>query len=138
MESPNTSGGNTVLRRTLVVIGIMLFIAFVHAFRMGTYFEGRLYTLYYSYFSDIIIPFGFYFLLSLNDRTVIFLRDWRMKAGIVFLACTLTEILQAFGIYFLGVTFDPVDIAMFGVGVLLAVFVDRVVFRRVLPFWAND
>ncbi len=45
-----------------------------------------------------------------------------MKALIVFGLTTFTEIMQSFGVYLLGVTFDIVDILMFGIGVLIAVF----------------
>ncbi len=121
--------------RVAVIIGIMLVIALIHAFRVGTYLEGRLFTLYYSYFGDIIIPFGIYFLLSINDSTLPFLADWRVKAVAVFVAATFTEVMQAFGFYALGVTYDPLDILMFAIGVLLAVILDRIIFARILPFW---
>ena len=98
-------------------------------------FNGELYILYYSYFSDIIIPFGIYFLLSINEFSIPFLRDWRVKSIIVFSATTTTEICQYFGIPVLGVTFDPIDIIMYGAGVVLAVFIDRQVFTRIFKFW---
>jgi len=40
-------------------------------------------------------------------------------------------------VFRLGTTYDPLDILMFAIGVLLAAFVDRVVFWRFLPFWAT-
>jgi hypothetical protein len=121
--------------RTMVIVGIMLLIALIHIFRVGTYFSGKLFTLYYSYASDIIIPFGMYFLLCLNDSHRKLLQGWVRKSLVVFVISSATEIAQAFGIYMLGVTYDPVDIVMFGVGVLLAAFVDQVVLARALPFW---
>ena len=114
----------------------MLVIALIHVFRVGTYLDGMLFTLYYSYFSDIIIPFGMYFLLCLNDVSIRFLQDWWVKALLVFATASLTEVMQAFGVPLLGQTFDPLDFVMFGVGVLLAAFVDGVLFNRVLPFWS--
>jgi hypothetical protein len=42
-------------------------------------------------------------------------------------------VLQALGVPLLGRTFDPLDFVMFGVGVLLAAFVDRLLFGRFLP-----
>jgi len=134
---PNTSSGNTPARgRTAVVVCILLLIALVHLFRVGTYLRGPLFTLYYSYFSDIVIPFGMYFLLCLNDVHVRFLRDWRVKAVLVFGATSSTEVMQAFGIPLLGQTFDPLDFAMFGGGVLLAALVDRFLFDRLFRFWS--
>ena len=89
--------------------------------------------MYYNYASDILVPIGFYFLLCLNDAQVRFFRKWYEKALIVFLLATFTEIMQAFGIYKLGVTFDVMDILMFGIGVSVAALLDVQVFERVIP-----
>jgi len=127
-----------VVGRKAVVIAVMLVIALIHAFRVGSHLDGTLFTLYYSYFSDIVIPFGMYLLLCLNDVSFPFLRDWRVKALAVFAVASLTEILQAVGIPLLGRTFDPLDIVMFGAGTLMAVFVDRVLFERAFSFWSLE
>ncbi len=121
--------------RTIVGTIILLLIATMHAFRIGSYLDGDLYLYYYSFASDLIIPFGFYFLLCMQEIKFKFLRNWYVKAGIIFGLSTLTEILQAFGIYFLGVTFDMLDVLMFGIGVLLAVLFDKLLFERLIPFW---
>jgi hypothetical protein len=123
-------------KRTMVATGIMIVIVSLHVFRVGSYLSGAWFTLYYSYFSDVVIPFGFYFMLTPSEANVKFLRPWYAKALLVFGAASATEIAQAFGIYMLGVTFDPIDIVMFGIGVLLAAFVDRVILGRIFPFWA--
>ena len=107
-----------------LVFSIMLVIALVHLFRVGTYLQGSLFTLYYSYFSDIVIPFGMYFLLCLEDVYFRFLKDWRVKAMLVFGVASSREVMQAFGIPLLGQTFDPLDFVMFAGGVLLAALVD--------------
>jgi glycopeptide antibiotics resistance protein len=124
--------------KVAIIISIQLVIAAVHAFRLGQIFEGNLYKLYYSYFSDLILPFGIYFLLSANEYSIPFLRYWRVKALAVFSVATLAEILQYFGIYALGVTFDLVDILMYGCGVILAAIVDTQVFSRIFKFWALE
>ena len=135
---PNADSGNATARgRTAVVVSILLLIALVHLFRVGTYLRGPLFTLYYSYFSDIVVPFGMYFLLCLNDVHVRSLRDWRVKTVLVFGATSSTEVMQAFGIPLLGQTFDPLDFAMFGGGVLLAALVDRFLLDRLLPCWSR-
>ena len=133
-----TKDGKAIAFKTTLVVGILLLIAAAHAFRLGTYFDGKLYIWYYSYFSDILLPFGMYFILCLNDRSIPILRGWRTKSLLVFGAATATEIAQAFGIYMLGVTFDPLDIVMFALGVLLAAFVDRMVLTRFVPSWSLD
>ena len=127
-----------IVGRTVVVVAVMVVIALIHAFRVGTYLDGRWFTLYYSYFSDIIVPFGMYFLLCLNEVSFRFLRDWWVKALVVFGITSLTGLGQAVGIPLLGLTFDPLDFVMFGVGTLLAVIVDRVLFERALPFWSLE
>lgn len=128
----------TIIGRTIVIVVLELTIALIHALRVGTYFEGALYRLYYSYFSDIAIPFGAYFLLSLNDISLVPFRDWRLKAGLAFGVASLAEILQGFGVPVLGETFDPADFVMFGVGVLGAVLVDKVLLDRALTFWSVE
>ncbi len=127
-----------IIGRKAVVVALMLIIALIHGFRVGTYLDGKLFTLYYSYFSDIIIPFGMYFLVRLNDVSFPFLRDWRVTALLVFAVASLTEVMQAFGVPLLGLTFDPLDIVMFALGTLVAAFVDRILFKRVFPFWSPE
>ena len=123
--------------RSRIIIGtsIMIIIAAIHFFRIGSYLNGELYIYYYSYASDLIIPFGLYFLLCMNEIQFRFLQNWYVKALIVFGLTTFTEIMQVFGVYFLGMTFDLWDILMFGAGTLMAVFFDKQIFERYLPFW---
>lgn len=120
--------------RTLVVTVIMLIIAAIHIFRVGTYLPEDWYLMYYYYASDIMIPFGFYFLLCIVDK-LRFLRAWYTKALIIFAGCTLTEIFQAFDLSLIGQTFDYYDILMFAIGVALAALVDKQLFDRVIPHW---
>jgi hypothetical protein len=121
--------------RKIVGISIMVAIGAIHLFRVGSYLDGDLYIYYYSYASDLIIPIGIYFLLSMNEIQYRFLQKWYMKALIVFGLSTFTEIMQIFGVYMLGVTFDIFDILMFGIGVLTAVLFDKQIFERFIPYW---
>jgi hypothetical protein len=82
-----------------------------------------------------MIPFGAYFLLCMNEIQLQFLRKWFIKALIVFCVMTFSEIMQLFGLYLFGVTFDLADILMYGIGVILAVFFDKQIFEKILPFW---
>jgi hypothetical protein len=50
-----------------------------------------------------------------------------VKASLIFLQTTLCEIGQFLGLYFLGRTFDPIDIAVHALGVLLTAFVDCII-----------
>jgi hypothetical protein len=119
----------------IIGISILAVIALIHLFRVGQYLKGDLFTYYYSYASDIMIPFGFYFLLSINESTIRFLRKWYVKALIIFGTTTIIEILQLFGVNIVGVTFDILDILMYAFGVIIAVLCDRLVLKRFIPFW---
>jgi hypothetical protein len=121
--------------RVAVSVGVMVAIALIHAFRIGSYLTGSWYILYSSFVGDITIPFGMYFLLCINDFDYKFLRDWRVKGLLVFGFSSATEIGQYFGIHMLGVTFDPLDFVMFGIGTLLAAFADKMFMSRVFRFW---
>ncbi len=79
------------LRRLAVVFSIVALIAAVHILRIGSYLQGELYDFYYSYFSDFIIPFGYYFLLCANEPHMPFLRRWTVKLAIAFLTPSIAE-----------------------------------------------
>jgi hypothetical protein len=82
------------------------------------------------------VPFGVYFLLCLPDVRPVALRDWRVRAVVVFAAASAAEIAQGWGIPLLGRTFDPLDLGMYGIGVLLAMVADCVLLTRLLPGWS--
>jgi hypothetical protein len=128
----------TQRNRIIVGISIILVIALIHIFRVGSHLKGELYLLYYSYVSDLIIPFGIYFLLCIDELFIKILRKWYIKASIILGFTVLMEILQLFGIYALGNTFDLVDILMYGLGVVFAIVFDRLLFKRFIPFWELD
>lgn len=125
----------TLRNRLIVGLSIATVIALIHIFRVGSYLDGKLYSLYYSYVSDLIIPFGAYYLLCINDLTIKILKKWYVKAAIIIGIATTAEILQLFGVYALGVTFDPLDILAYMLGVGIAVIFDRLLFKRLVPFW---
>ena len=133
----NDSSAAPSTTKILICVLIMVSVGLIHAFRLGQLFSGPLYTFYYGYVGDIVLPLSLYFMLALNDSQVSFLKPWYVKAGIVFTGATLMEILQYFGIYALGVTFDPLDILMYGVGVLLAALIEVKLFARYLKSWKH-
>ena len=126
-----------ITQRNRIIVGICIIsvIALIHIFRVGSYLKGDLYLFYYSYISDITIPFGIYFLLCIDELFIKILRKWYIKAFIILGFTSLMEILQLFGIYAFGNTFDPIDILMYGLGVGFAVVFDRLLFKRFIPFW---
>lgn len=117
-----------------VVLLIMLLIASI--FMIGPNGLGKTaISLYHSYFADFAIPFGYYFLLILMEDQIKLLQKWYVKASAVFSLCTVSEILQYFGIYALANVFDPWDLLMYGLGAIAAAFVDRIVFKNLINFW---
>ena len=91
--------------------------------------------LFHSYFADIAIPFGFYLLLVLLEDRYKLLQKWYVKAATIFIICSISESLQYFNIYALATVFDPLDFAMYALGVFLAVIVDRIIFKSLFDFW---
>lgn len=125
-------------RKTLIIIFIQFVIAALHLLDLEKWGGESWFRFYYSYFSDIALPFGFYFLLCNIEEQSHQLKRWWVKAVLVFALAGLAEILQFLGVYALGITFDPLDFVMYAIGVLLAAFVDQQVLFRLLPFWAED
>ena len=121
--------------RRLVGIFVMLTMALIFGFRIGSHLNGDLYIYYQSYAGDFLLPFAAYFLLCMIEIQFQFLRKWFVKALIVFCVMTFSEIMQLFGLYLFGVTFDLADILMYGIGVIVAVFFDKQIFERTLPYW---
>jgi len=127
-----------ISKRHAVVISIMMLIALDHILRISSYLSGKLYDYYYSYFSDFVLPFGFYFLLCVAERQLPIFKHWGVKSAIVFLLPSIAETCQYFGIPILGSTFDPVDYLMYAFGALSAILIDTQVFSRVFGFWNTD
>ena len=127
-------------QRIRIIIGviILLILAAIHGFRVGSYLSGDAYIFYYSYVSDIMLPIGAYFMLCMNEAHLTFLRKWYVKVIIVFSAMALSEIFQYYGIYFFGVTFDWIDILMYAIGALTAAFLDKRIFEKFIPYWKYD
>lgn len=132
------SSDSDYFKRLAVILSIVLLTAAVHILRLGSYLQGELYNFYYSYFSDFILPFTFYFLISMQERYIPVLRRWETKFAIAFLIPSIAETCQYFGIPVLGVTFDLLDYLMYGIGALSAVVVDTQVFSRVFGFWTGE
>jgi hypothetical protein len=126
------------LRRLAVIFSIVVLIAVVHIFRIGSYLQGELYNFYYSYFSDFILPFGCYFLLCLDEPWILILRRWETKLAIAFFVPSIAETCQYFGMPVLGSTFDLLDYFMYALGATLAAIFDRQVFSRLFDFWSIE
>jgi hypothetical protein len=125
-------------RRLAVIFSIVILIAVAHVFRIGSYLEGESYDLYYSYFSDFVLPFACYYLLCAEESWMPILRRWEAKSAIAFLVPSIAETCQYFGLPVLGSTFDPLDFLMYGFGAILAAVVDTQLFSRIFDFWTME
>ena len=120
-------------KKTIVVITLLVIAGI---FVIGADWAGEnVCRFFHSYFADIAIPFGYYLLLVATESKFRLIRKWYIKAGVVFILCALSETLQYFGIYVLARVFDPLDYTMYAAGVILAAFVDRIIFKRIFDFW---
>jgi len=124
-------------KKKYLIIGIEILLALMHVVGIGRNSNEPMFILSASYFSDLALPFGFYFLLMISENKVAILQKWWVKAGIVFLMATLAEVGQFFGFYILGRTFNPIDIIVYAAGVLIASFVDWL-FTIVFKFWKME
>jgi hypothetical protein len=120
------STGSAGRSRTIAIAVIIAAIALAHVVGIGAHLRGAWSRLYSSYFSDIVIPFGMYLLLSRPNIRPAFLRDRRLRALVVLGVASAAEGLQALGVPALGRTFDPLDFVIYGGGVGLGTLVDRI------------
>lgn len=119
-------------RKNVIVVGIELTLA-ICFFIGADWASESIHRFFHSYFADIALPFGFYFLLILNEDVFLFLRTWHNKALVVFMLASTSEIFQYFGIYALAIVFDPIDFVMYAGGVLLAALVDIRLISKYYP-----
>ncbi|MFZ5910327.1 MAG: hypothetical protein ACOYYU_09955 [Chloroflexota bacterium] len=125
--------------KLIVLLLIPLSIAlFLESFPYGAYFEPRslAYAFFAGYITDIVQPFGLYFVLCLIEPWLPFLRGWRVKALTVFLLPATMELLQGLGVNALGASFDLLDFPAYAAGGLLAALVERQALAR-LGFWTD-
>ena len=78
-----------------------------------------------GYLIDLILPMNLYLLLQISLRKKISIVKSRV-IGVLFTFLTglIVEILQLFKIEFLGSTYDPLDIVMYGIGVMSGLLID--------------
>ena len=129
---------NNASKHRAVVVGIMLLIAVLHLLPIESILQGKWLNLYFSFFSDIVIPFGAYFLISMEEPYIPMIRHWWVKLAGTFLVPAVMETLQYFGIPALGSTFDPLDYIAYGIGAVCAALVDTLLFPRIFAFWKKE
>ena len=59
--------------RTGFSIAILILIALVFIFRVGSFLDDQSYIFYQSYAADILVPIAAYFMLCMNDHQFYFI-----------------------------------------------------------------
>ncbi|MDD2646820.1 MAG: hypothetical protein PHV78_02495 [Patescibacteria group bacterium] len=121
-------------KKKIIIVCVQLLI--VLGFVIGADWASEsFHRFFHSYYADIALPLGFYFLLKTLEDKYAFLHPWYWKATAVFLLVSTSEILQFFGIYAFARIFDPLDFLAYAGGVLSAAFIDRTIFTKVFNSW---
>ena len=113
-----------------IIVSISLFVGLLH-FLIGPDYQGFLRDFIRGYLIDMLLPMNLYLLLQISLRKNISVG----KARIIGAICTLTfgilvEILQFYKIEFLGNTYDPLDIIMYVVGIILGIVIDMTIIDK--------
>ena len=112
------------------IVGISLFVALMH-FIIGPDYNGICRHFVRGYLIDLLLPMNFYLLLQISLRKKISVGKSRVTGALItFLTGLIVEILQLFKIEFLGSTYDPIDIAMYGTGVFLGLLIDYTIIDK--------
>lgn len=107
-----------------LIVSISLFVGLLHIL-IGPDYQGIFKHFIRAYLIDILLPFNLYLLLQISLRKYTTVYKSRIIAAVfTFSFGTITEILQLNKIDFLGSTYDPLDILMYGTGVGLGVIMD--------------
>lgn len=113
-----------------LIAGISLFVELLH-FVIGPGYQGIFKPFLRGYLIDILLPFNLYLLLQISLRKSIPVNKSRIVGAVLtFSFGTLVELLQLNNVPFLGETYDPLDILMYGIGVGLGVLLDFTIISR--------
>ena len=115
---------------TILIVIISLSVGLLH-FPLGPNYDGPFREFVRGYLMDILLPMDLYLLLQISLRLFFNVINSRI-IGItfVFVFGIIVEILQLNKIHFLGSTFDPIDILMYGFGICLGVLIDFIVIDK--------
>lgn len=106
------------------IVAVSLFVALIH-FIIGPDYNGICKGFVTGYLTDLILPLNMYLLLQISLRKKFSLVKSRViGATFTFAFGVIVEILQLLNIEFLGSTYDPLDILMYGTGVVLGLLTD--------------
>jgi hypothetical protein len=112
------------------IVGVSLLVASMH-FIIGPDYNGIFKNFIRGYLIDLILPMNLYLLLQISLRKKVTI----VKSRVIGAICTfsfgvIVEILQLLKIKFLGSTYDPLDIVMYGIGVIIGLLVDYTIIDK--------
>jgi hypothetical protein len=111
-------------KSTYLIVAISLFVGLLHII-IGPDYQGIFRDFIRGYLIDIMLPMNLYLLLQIALRKNISVSKSRIIGAVsTFSFGTMVEILQLYKIDFLGRTYDPLDILMYGIGVGLGILLD--------------
>jgi hypothetical protein len=112
------------------IVGLSLSVALMH-FIIGPDYNGICKHFVRCYLIDLLLPMNIYLLLQISLRKKISIVKSRVIGALfTFLIGVIVEILQLFKIEFLGSTYDPLDILMYGIGVMIGLLVDYTIIDK--------
>lgn len=112
------------------IVALSLCVGALH-FIIGPNYQGIFRHFIRAYLIDILLPMNLYLLLQLALRKKLLTYKARIIGAVfTFVFGTTVEILQLNGIHLFGNTYDPWDIFMYGIGVVLGVAVDLTIINK--------
>ena len=112
------------------IVALSLFVALMH-FIIGPDYNGIFKHFVRGYLIDLILPMNLYLLLQISLRKNISIVKSRViGAMFTFSFGVIVEIMQLLKIKFLGSTYDPLDILMYGFGIMIGILVDYTIIDK--------
>ena len=106
------------------IVAISLVGGLLH-FILGSNYTGPLKNFLNGYLIDILLPLNLYLLLQIALRKILTITQSRICGALFTFIIGLTvEMLQLNDIDVFGNTYDPLDIVMYGIGILLGILLD--------------
>lgn len=108
----------------LIIVGISLLTGILHVV-IGPDYHGPAHLFLKGYLIDIILPMNMYLLLQLALRKKLTIKLSRITGALlIFMLGTGIELLQLNNIPVFGATYDPLDMVMYALGVLIGLAID--------------
>lgn len=121
--------------KKFITVGIALTIGALH-FVTGEQYRGPFPAFVNGYLIDFLLPMVLFLLSGMIE--VKWIHSPLFRAAAVFLFGCFVEISQYFGYPLFGSTFDPLDILAYAGGVGLGIFLDLILFPRLILRWNNS